>query len=86
MAKRQYWEIAMDGQTHRLTYTKRAFCATVTLNIDGTSFELPRGEREEPFRLGDEQAILGIDRHGRATIRTREGIVPEWQGEPTEPT
>ena len=83
MAKRQYWEIVLDGQTHRLTYTRRALRATVTLDIDGTRFELPRGEREEPFRLGDEQAILGIDRHGRASIRTRHGLAEEHRGAPT---
>ena len=85
MAKRQYWEIVLDGRTHRLTYTRRAFSSKVTLDIDGTSFELPRGEREEPFRLGDEQAILGIDRHGRASIRTRLGLAEEHRGAPTAP-
>lgn len=85
MAKRQYWEITLDGKTHRLTYTRRAFCSKVVLDIDGDRFELPRGEREEPFRLGDEQAILCIDRHGRAAIRTRQGTVEEWHDAPTVP-
>ena len=49
----------------------------IRMEIDGESFTLPRTQREEIFRLGDEQAILCVDRKGRATIRLRDGVIEE---------
>ena len=78
MAKKQKWHIlGADGTEHVLTYTYSAFRREVTLTIDGECFLLPKGERQEPFRLGDEQAMLIIHRSGRAAIRTREGEAQE---------
>lgn len=77
MAKKQYFLIELDGAEHRVIYTRSAFSKNVHINIDGEEFELPRGVREEPFRLGDEQAILSIAKNGKASIRTRQGEAKE---------
>lgn len=77
MAKVQKWNIRTEDGEHRISYRHRAFCRTVTLEIDGEAFLLPRGKREEIFRVGEEQAILGIGGNGRATIRMKNGIIPE---------
>ena len=77
MAKKQYFHITLDGVAHEIIYTRPPFSRRVTVEIDGERYELPRGRREEPFRLGDEQAILCIDRKGRASIRTRQGVAEQ---------
>ena len=43
------------------------------------TYELPWGAREEIFRLGDEQAILIVEKNGKVAIRLRDGLVPECQ-------
>lgn len=77
MAKVQRFFISRGDITHELVYTRPCFSRRVVLEIDGERFELPRGERQEPFILGGEQAILRIDRDGRASIFVREGEVRE---------
>ena len=77
MAKIQRWRIAGEDAVHELVYTRYAFSKKVTLSIDGQMFELVRSAREEPFRLGEELAYLCMDGRGRATIRTRGGVIPE---------
>ena len=81
MAKKQYFLIALDGEEHKIIYTRAAFSRSVTIEIDGEAFELPRGAREEPFRLGDEQAILTIAKNGKASISTRLGVAAEVAGD-----
>ncbi len=77
MAKIQRWSVVRDDAEHELIYTYRKLSRTVTLEIDGQTFKLPRGAREEPFRLGEEQAILRIDRKGKASIQMRDGELSE---------
>lgn len=77
MAKKQQFHITLDGVEHEVIYTRPTFGRRVFIEIDGERYGLPRGAREEPFRLGDEQAILCIDRKGRASIRTRQGVAVE---------
>lgn len=77
MAKTQLFTIVLDGEEHHLTYRRSLFWRHVELTIDGERYELPRGAREEPFRLGDEQAILCIRKDGSAAIRTRLGEAAE---------
>ena len=77
MAKKQCFTVTLDGVTHTLVYTRSAFWRHVVLEIDGERFELPKGAREEPFRLGDEQAILCIRCDGSAAIRMRDGEIEE---------
>ena len=77
VAKKQYFRIILDEVTHEVIYTRPSFSRHVLIEIDGEAFELPRGAREEPFRLGDEQAILCIAKNGKASIRTRYGAVDE---------
>lgn len=77
MAKPQKWHVDLDGTAYTITYTHRAFSGKVTVQINEENFTLPCGEREEIFRLGDEQAILCIDHRGKATIRMKQGILEE---------
>ena len=77
MAKVQRFLIVRRDTTHKLTYTYSHFGRNVVLEIDGERFELPKGERQEPFILDGEQAILCIARDGRASIIVREGEVTE---------
>lgn len=77
MAKTQRFTIVLDEKAHHLTYRRSFFWNHVELEIDGERYELPKGEREEPFRLGDEQAILCIRKNGSAAIRTRFGEATE---------
>lgn len=73
MAKTQRFTIVFDGEEHRLTYRRSLFWRHVELDIDGETYKLPKGAREEPFRLGDEQAVLCIRKNGSAAIHTRLG-------------
>ena len=75
MPRTQRFIVTLDGVTHTLVYTRSAFWRHVVLDIDGERYELPKGAREEPFRLGAEQAILRIQKNGDAAILTREGEV-----------
>ena len=77
MAKKQCFLIESDGEQHRVIYTRAAFSNKIVVEIDGEQFTLPRGAREESFRLGDEQAILSIAKNGKASVRTRRGEAQE---------
>jgi hypothetical protein len=77
MARVQRFHVVCDDVAHELIYNRPRFSRHVVLEIDGEKFELPKGERQEPFRLGNEQAILCIGRDGRASILVREGEVRE---------
>lgn len=77
MAKIQRFTVTLDGEEHKLVYRRSAFWRHVMLEIDGEKYELPRGERQEPFILGGEQAVLIIRKNGSAAIQTREGEVQE---------
>ena len=77
MAKTQRWLISLDDGEHKLSCTRSVFRKQLRLTIDGESFSLPKGAREEPFRLGDEQAILVVRKNGSVTIRMRDGEMSE---------
>ncbi len=77
MAKIQRFTVTLDGVEHKLVYRRGVFWRHVVLEIDGEKYELPRGERQEPFILGGEQAVLIIRKNGSAAIQTREGEVQE---------
>ena len=77
MARIQRFHVLCGDVEHELIYTRPRFSHHVVLEIDGERFELPKGERQEPFRLGEEQAILCIGCDGRASILVRGGEVRE---------
>ena len=77
MAKIQRFTVTLDGVEHKIVYRRGVFWRHVVLEIDGEKYELPRGERQEPFILGGEQAVLIIHKNGSAAIQTREGEVQE---------
>ena len=64
----------MDGESHEIAYAWSRLKGRMTVTIDGDSFDVPCGllgcrtRRREPFRLGDEQAILVVDERGRAQL------------------
>ena len=77
MAKIQTWTIPMNDEVFHVTLTRRTFSRTVTMEINGETFKLEKGKREEPFRLGDEQAILYMESNGYAKIRLQKGFAEE---------
>ncbi len=84
---RTTWHIQTEDATHTVTYTLTRLRGYMTVTVDGDTFTLPAGlfarraARREPFRLvgadGEaEQAILVVDRKGRATLLFRAAAVP----------
>ena len=89
MAKIITWRIPVDAPTHTVTYSLNKFTGKMIITLDGDEFVLPAGflslkaARREPFRILDEegeaeQAILVVDRKGRASLifRAKE-VLPE---------
>ena len=79
MAKIITWRIPVDAPTHTVTYSLNKFTGKMIITRDGDEFVLPAGflslkaARREPFRIVDEegeaeQAILVVDRKGRASL------------------
>jgi hypothetical protein len=79
MAKIITWRIPVDAPTHTVTYSLNKFTGKMIITLDGDEFTLPAGflslkaARREPFRILDEegeaeQAILVVDRKGRASL------------------
>ncbi|MBE6557445.1 MAG: hypothetical protein E7661_00275 [Ruminococcaceae bacterium] len=72
--KQKNWSVAVDDTTHTVGYTFARLKGKITVTIDGDSFDLPAGflglkvSRREIFRLGDEQAILAVDKKGNAEL------------------
>ena len=77
MSRKQIFSPECDGVTYHITCVRHPWRRYLELSIDEQSFKLPWGEREEPFRLGEEQAILCVSRSGSVRIRLRDGEVPE---------
>ena len=72
MARKQTWSVMLDGVEHTVSY-RRALGRCVIVEIDGEPFRIPKGAREEPFLLGGEQAVLSIQKNGKATLRLKDG-------------
>lgn len=72
--KQKTWSLAVDDTTHTVDYIFARLKGVITVTIDGDSFDLPAGflglkvARREIFRLGDEQAILAVDKKGNAEL------------------
>lgn len=75
-----------EGGTENHTVTARMsrLAGRITVTIDGDSFVLPAGllgltaARREVFRLGDEQAVLCVEKNGKMSLLLRgETISPE---------
>ncbi len=81
--KQTTWRIPNeDGTTHTVTYALSRLTGRMTVTVNGDAFTLSAGflslkaARREPFRLvgmdGEaEQAILVVDKKGRATLLFR---------------
>ena len=79
MAKVTTWRIPAEAPTHTVTYSLNKFTGKMTVSLDGDEFALSAGflslkaARREPFRILDEdgeaeQAILAVDKKGRASL------------------
>ena len=74
MSRKQIWQVTVDEENHEVAYAFSRVKGRMTVTIDGESFDIPCGlfgckaKRREPFRLGDYQAILVVDSHGRAAL------------------
>ena len=72
--KQKSWSLTVDDTDHTVAYTFARLKGRITVTIDGESFDLPAGflglkvARREIFRLGDEQAILAVDKKGNAEL------------------
>ena len=89
MAKTITWRIPVDAPTHTVTYSRNKFTGKMTVTLDGDEFALSAGflslkaARREPFRIVDEegeaeQAILVVDKKGRASLLFRaKGVAPK---------
>ena len=72
--KQKTWSVTVDDTTHTVEYTFARLKGKMTVTIDGESFDLPAGflglkvARREIFRLGDEQAVLAVNKKGEAEL------------------
>ena len=82
MAKITTWRIPAEAPTHTVTYSLNKFTGKMTVTLDGDEYTLSAGflslkaARREPFRIVDEegeaeQAILVVDKKGRASLLFR---------------
>jgi hypothetical protein len=79
MAKTTIWRISAAGKQHIIAYSLNKFTGRMTVTLDEDVFVLSAGflslkaARREPFRIVDddgeaEQAVLVVDRQGRASL------------------
>ena len=70
----QTWTVMEDDVTHKVEYLCNPFTGNITVTIDGESFALKSKflffglARREMFRVGDTQALLVVNRGGRAQV------------------
>ena len=75
--KSMTWHIQTEEETHVVSYTFVRLKGKMTVTIDGDSFDLPTGflglstAKREIFRLGDEQAVLVVNKKGNAELLFR---------------
>ena len=80
------WRVQVEEETHVVSYAFARLKGKVTVDIDGESFDLPAGflglgvAKREIFRLGDEQAVLVVDKKGSAQLLFRGVPVPPHDG------
>ena len=85
MSKKQAWSVTLDEENHEVAYAFSRAKGRMTVTIDGEAFDMPCGlfgckaARREPFRLGDYQAILAVEKNGRATLIVDGETVAEKQ-------
>ena len=72
--KQKTWRVSVDDVTHTVIYTFEPLKGKQRVTIDDDSFDLPAGflglkaARREIFRLGDEQAVLAVNKKGGAEL------------------
>ena len=84
------WHIQVDEENHVVTYAFARLKGKITVTIDGDGFDLPAGflglaaSKREIFRLGDEQAVLAVDKNGNAQLLFRGQFVTPNNGAEVE--
>ena len=82
MANVTTWRIPAEAPAHTITYSLNKLTGKMTVTLDGDEFTLSAGflslkaARREPFRIVDcdgeaEQAVLTVDKKGRASLLFR---------------
>ena len=72
--KQKNWSVCADDTLHTVAYAFARMKGKITVTIDEDSFDLPAGflglkvARREIFRLGDEQAVLVVNKKGDAEL------------------
>ena len=80
---KQKWQVVIDGDTHEVEYRFSAFSGKTVLVVDGDEFTVkgkPFGIgvcRREPIMVCGAQAMLDVDKSGRAKLILRDGEVEE---------
>ncbi len=85
------WSIQTEDTAHTVSYTLSRLTGRMTVTVDGDAFTLSAGlfalkaARREPFRLvgadGEaEQAVLVVDKKGRATLLFRARAIEPQEG------
>ena len=89
MAHVTTWRIPAEAPAHTITYSLNKLTGKMTVTLDGDEFTLSAGflslkaARREPFRIVDgdgeaEQAILAVDKKGKASLLFRaKTVAPE---------
>ena len=84
--KRVVWRVCAEEENHVVSYAFVRLKGKITVTIDGESFDLPAGflglgaAKREIFRLGDEQAVLAVDKKGDAQLLFQGAAVPPCNG------
>ncbi len=69
MAKVQKWYFEDGEDKFTLEIARKAFSRKLTVKVNDDVFVLPKKPaRKEVLKLGDTQAMLDIDKKGRATV------------------
>lgn len=80
---KQKWNVDIDGNSVSVEYACSRLTGKTILTVDGDSFTVrgkPFGiglERRETILVGSSQAVLEVDKKGRARLVCRDGEVTE---------
>lgn len=88
--KKTNWRLAgTDGEVHTLTVAFSRLKGKVFVTLDGEEYTLPAGflglsvARREMLLLGEDKALLVLDKAGRAALTVEgEQVEPETQTDP----
>ena len=81
MAKIQKWSVIIEDEVHTVEYTPRTLFCKAKIKIDSKEYPLHSaklfGESQDMFRLGNERAVISIDKKKKATITLEGELINE---------